>query len=774
MSKPLYQPQSGVLTVQYAPNEQSILIENPPRFTWIPAQLEHDRYVLQYSRSSQFNTEDTVTVLSIDYNLYTPDHVLEPGVYYWRYALLLEKEEGTAVPDELAFQTEWSTIRSFTVTEGLPETPLAGRGVRYAQAGKEHPRLWLQASELPDFRRKVRENPVSVGWEAFYERSVKPWIERDLIAEPQPYPNNKRVASLWRQMYIDCQEALYAVRHLSVAGVVLEDQSLIDRAKTWLLHITSWEVNGTTSRDYNDEASFRITGALAWGYDWLYNELSHEERELVRGNLLLRSEQIAFHVIERSKIHHVPFDSHAVRSLSSVLVPGCIAMLGEEEKAEQWLNYTLEYYACLYSPWGGIDGGWAEGPMYWTTGMAFVTEAINLLKKYTGVDFYQRPFFQKTGDYPLYCFSPDTLRASFGDQSTLGDPVSLKTGFNIRQFAGITGNGLYQWYFEQTKAIDTDSEMKFYNYGWWDFRFDEMVYLNDYPSIPAQQPKEIEPVKWFRDIGWVAFHANMDQPDQHIMLLTKSSPYGSISHSHGDQNGFLLHAYGEPLAIESGYYIAFNSTMHMNWRRQTRSTNNLLIDGLGQYAGTNKVLNMAASGIVEDVQTHPAYTYSRCNATAAYKENVPYLERYVRELYFFNESYIVVVDQVDLSQPGKIDWLFHTLYEMKLDGQSFKVRGQKADMDGHFVYSSSGDLELSQSSEFTDVDPSEIEGLDRQWHLTASTRTARSHRIATLLVPIRKDEPKYVSYFMDDQGHGVHLYFTEDGVTHKIEVPKPY
>ncbi|TDF96571.1 DUF4962 domain-containing protein [Paenibacillus piri] len=772
-SKPLYQPQSGVLTVQYEPDEQSVLIENPPRFTWIPAQLEHDRYTLQFSRSAQFATDDTVTVQEIPYNLYTPEHALEPGRYYWRYALLLEPEESAS--DSPALQSEWSRVRSFNVPDGLPLTPLAGRKTRYAKAAEAHPRLWLQADELPEFRRKVRENPDAIGWTAFYERSVKPWVEHELIAEPKPYPNNKRVASLWRQMYIDCQEVLYAIRHLSVAGVVLEDPRLIGLAKTWLLHAAAWDPNGTTSRDYNDEASFRITGAIAWGYDWLYGELSPEERGLIRANLLQRTGQIAFHVIERSKIHHVPFDSHAVRSLSSVLVPGCIAMFGEEEKAEQWLNYTLEYYACLYTPWGGVDGGWAEGPMYWTTGMAFVTEALNLLKKYTGIDFYERPFFRKTGDFPLYCFSPDTLRASFGDQSTLGDPVSLKTGFNIRQFAGVTGSGLYQWYFEQTKAIDTDSEMKFYNYGWWDFRFDEMVYLQDYPSVSAEKPTAIESVKWFRDIGWVAFHSNMDKPEDHIMLLTKSSPYGSISHSHGDQNGFLLHAYGEPLAIESGYYVAFNSTMHMNWRKQTRSTNNLLIDGLGQYAGTNKALNKAAYGVVEDVQQYAAYTYSRCNATAAYTENVPYLERFVRELYFFNESFIVVVDHVDLAQPGKVDWLFHTLYEMKLDGQSFKVKGQKADMDGRFVYCSSGDLQLSQHNEFPDVDPAEIEGLPSQWHLTASTQTARSHRIAALLVPIRKNESKYVSYFMDDQGHGVDLYFTdEQGATHKIDVPKPY
>jgi hypothetical protein len=764
MASPLYQPESGVLTIKYEPNEATILQENPPRFTWMPAQLEDDRYILEISSSAEFPKLETESIHPILYNLYTPSHTFEPGVYYWRYALLYDEGE----------QTEWSAARSFTITEGLPETPLPSPKERYSLMEETHPRLWLQAGEVAAFREKLRSDPSHCNWEVFMEKSVLPWTKRDLIPEPAPYPENKRVAKLWRQMYMDCQEVLYAIRHLSIAGVIIEDADLVGKAKEWLLHAAAWDPDGSTSRDYNDEAAFRIAEALAWGYDWLYTYLSKEERSAVRHVLLRRTQQVAFHVIERSKIHQVPYDSHAVRSLSSVLTPCCIAMLHEEPQAREWLDYTIEYFAGLYSPWGGADGGWAEGPMYWTTGMAFVTEAMNLLKKSVGINLYQRPFFQHTGDFPFYCFSPDTLRASFGDQSTLGDPVSLKTGFNIRQFAGITGNGNHQWYFEQVKAMDKDSQLKFYNYGWWDFQFDELKYLHDYPAVTATTPINIEPVKWFRDIGWVAFHAHMDRPDDHIMLLTKSSPYGSISHSHGDQNSFLLHAYGEPLAIESGYYVAFNSTMHMNWRKQTHSTNNILIDGHGQYAGTNKILNMAASGTVEAVEMHKGYTYSRCDATAAYQEHAPYLQRYTRELYFFNESYMVVVDQIDLSQPGRVDWLFHTLYEMELHGQTFKLNGRKANMDGRFIYCSSGDLQLSQHNEFTGVDEAEIEGLAREWHLTATTREARSHRIVTLLVPLRKNEPKYVSYFMDDQDHGVHIYLTEEGITHRVKVSKAY
>lgn len=54
MSKSLYQPRSGVLTVQYGPDAQTKVIENPPRFTWIPARLEKDCYVLEISERNDF------------------------------------------------------------------------------------------------------------------------------------------------------------------------------------------------------------------------------------------------------------------------------------------------------------------------------------------------------------------------------------------------------------------------------------------------------------------------------------------------------------------------------------------------------------------------------------------------------------------------------------------------------------------------------------------------------------------------------------------------
>jgi hypothetical protein len=550
----------------------------------------------------------------------------------------------------------------------------------------------------------------------------------------------------------------------------LEDDELIQNAKKWLLHIAEWDTSGTTSRAYNDEAAFRVAAALAWGYDWLYNHLTDTEQAHLRQIILIRTEEVVDHVMQQCRLHITPYDSHGVRALSSVIVPCCIALLGDEPQAKEWLDYAIEYFACLYSPWGDDDGGWAEGPMYWATGMAVVVDAINLMKNYLDIDFYKRPFFQKTGDYLLNVFSPDTLRMNFCDSSNLGERPILKAAYLMRQFAAIIGNPHYQWYFEQVAEYDTDPDSKFYNWGWWDFRFDNLMFLSDYSAPEVRAPENASSLAWFRGVGWVAMHSAMADPENHIMFLTKSSQYGSISHSHGDQNAFLLHAYGEPFAVETGYYIAHNSTFHRNWRRQTYSKNSLLIDGLGEYAGADKALAMEAAGRIETAETHPDYYYVRSDATLAYKHNVPYLSRAVREVYFVKDTYFVIVDHIDLEKSGYIDWLFHSLSKMQLSNQKFHIAGEKASLDGYFLYNSSGQMSLSQSDEFVGVSSEEIANQPLHYHLTARTQSTSRHCIVTLLHPYKNTDKQYILHSVNEQGFGTFANFLYDGHTLCIEI----
>ena len=545
------------------------------------------------------------------------------------------------------------------------------------------------------------------------------------------------------------------------------------RAKEWLLEVASWYPMGVTSRSYTDEWAYRVCNALAWGYDWLYDDLSDDERATVRAALLERTRDIAEHAILNAKIHLFPYDSHAVRSVSLTIVPACIALLGDDEadEARDWLNYSIEFLMTVYSPWGDTDGGWAEGAQYWMMGMAYFIDAANRLKSFTGIDIYQRPFLQNTGDFPLFCNAPNTRRASFGDDSALGDLPAIKTALNMRQFAGVTGKGEYQWYCDQNLRLNPDTEMAFYNWGWWDTHFDELVFQTDFPVVDATPPKG--GLRHFKGIGWVGVQHAMDDPDNHIQFVFKASKFGSVSHSHGDQNAFCLAAYGEDLAIQSGYYVAFNSSMHRNWRRQTLSKNAILINGKGQYAEKDKARALGATGHIIAAEEHDDHVFIHGDATAAYQSLSPEVTRADREVYFVRNSYFVIIDKVDAETPVTVDWLLHANEPFELGKSSFRNTQQRAGFYGQVVWSEAGKPEITQKTEFTGVDPEDYGDLPVSTCLTAHYPASTRHRIATLLVPYRLDAPKRIFNFMDDQGYDADLYFTDaDENTFKVVMKK--
>jgi hypothetical protein len=747
----LDEPKAGRLTIQYSPTADTDVTENPPRFMWIPVVDDDARYALRLSTDPDFSKGNTQVFENLPLNFFTPDTTLEPAQYHWSYATW----DGDAVA------SAWSTTRSFTIAEGLAETPLPSRKTRLEHVALDHPRLWMTNDRLSDFVNAVKADPEYCTWSTFYAKSVLPWMDRDIIREPAGYPDHQRTAPIWRQTYIDLQEVWYAIRHLAIGGRVTGDAAMTARAKEWLLETAGWDPMGVTSRAYTDEWAYRVCNALAWGYDWLHQDLSEDERAIVRTALLERTRDIAEHAILNAKIHLFPYDSHAVRSVSLVIVPACIALLGDDENddARDWLNYSIEFLSTVYSPWGDSDGGWAEGTHYWMMGIAYLIDSANRLKSYIGLDLYKRPFFQNTGDFPLFCKAPNTRRATMGDDSTMGDLPCVKTGLNLRQFAGATGNGAYQWYCDENLRTNPGTEMAFYNWGWWDTNFDELVFQTDFPVVEATPP--VSGLRHFKGIGWVGVQHAMDDPDSHIHFVFKSSQFGSISHSHGDQNSFCMSAFGEDMAIQSGHYVAFNSSMHRTWRRQTRSKNAILINGKGQYAEKDKSKAMAATGRILAAETHEDHYLIRGDATGAYQSLSPEVIRAEREIYFVRNSYFVIIDKVDAETPVTVDWLLHANNAYDLGKSSFRNTGNKAGFYGQVVWSEGGKPKISQDTGFADVDTADYEGLPVSTVLKAHYPAAKRHRIATLLVPYKLDAPKRIFNFMDDQGYDADLYFTD-------------
>ncbi|MCL2881113.1 MAG: DUF4962 domain-containing protein, partial [Treponema sp.] len=725
-----------------------IFRETPARFTWRPSEGEGLYSIAVYAvrepgsvTQAAVGTDGTEPVYKfsdIDTNYFTPDLVMPPGNYQWSLY------KGAALLEERL---------SFTIREDAVATPLPSREQRYVKIPVSHPRIRLTAADIPELRTRITGDLASE-WKDFLEKSADVWLDKEPHKEPDRYPNDIRVNTIWRAMYLSCQEMLYAVRHTAIAYQLTGEKKYLAAARAWLLEVTGWKLDGPTWRTYNDEAAFRVTGALAWGYDLLYDNLSGDERRLIRENLLARGRELFGYVTGKIRIQEVLLDSHGIRSVSMALVPAALALYGEEDDARRWLDFAIEYYMTMYPPWGGYDGGWAEGPAYWQMGISFALDALDCVEKATGLKIYERPFFQNTADYALNFYCRDLTRMAFCDMSDLGDRPGLKAGYNLRRLACTSKNpnrNFYSGYYEiAQKQAEQEGigiiEKYFYNYGWWDFRFDDLLFKYRF-TMPksAGLPAGLS-VKWFHDIDWVAVHSNMNNFDEHIAFMFKSSSYGAVSHSHGDQNGFVLHAFGEPLAIHSGYYIGFWSEMHVNWRRQTKSKNAILIDGAGQFAELKKKtkadeLNgsgkssfqalMDANGFIEEVREKDGNVYIRGNATQAYKPLTDSLIQYLRHVFFINQRYFIIVDELELSQPCAIDFLMHTLRKVAITENSFLYSGEKADMRVSFV--AGGKMAITQSDEFTGVSEKEIAGLAKQWHIQATGGKAASHKLVTLI-----------------------------------------
>ncbi|KHT65640.1 alginate lyase [Photobacterium gaetbulicola] len=645
----------------------------------------------------------------------------------------------------------------------------------------ERPRLLMGKAKLREFKQELAANNSHCAFDKFYSESTEKFIGVAPYDEPSPYPiETVTKPSLWRphwrKMYTDCQMALNATRNLSIYGVVQDDKSVIELAKAWTLKLASYDTNGVTCRAHNDEAAFRVILAIAWGYDWLYHTFSDDEKATVKSALIARLDEIMFHIQEEIDLLTNPLDSHGVRSISSAVIPTCIALLHDYPKAKDYLKYAFEFYSIHYPPWGGEDGGWAEGPDYWNTQTAFLGEAFDLIKAYVGINMFDKAFYQNTGDFPLYCMPVHSRRASFGDLSSLGDLPGLKLAYNIKHYAGVTGNPEYIWYYNELEARDKDANSKFYNYGWWDFGYDTLRFNILWDSPEAKAPSNEPLLKVFPNTGWAAFHSNMSKKDEHIHLVFKSSQFGSISHSHADQNAFTLHAFGDTLASVTGYYIGYGVDMHVKWRRQSLSKNLPLFNGMGQY-GESKATGykdhhdkycLESSGRISNYDTTSDVKFIEGDATEAYKYYTPEIKSYTRKIWFVQGQVFVIRDQAKFQTEVDMTWLMHTTFDTEVDSKSFTISGEVAQLDVEVINDSCKKIEaITNVVGFGDVDPTEYQGEAIHSHVEIKFSPSHEHDVITLLVPNKIGSKKLI---IEHKIEGENLLLSIDGVVSVIQL----
>jgi len=708
------EPEHG-RNLPYSPADGSTVQLNPPPFLWLPASGEVT-YRLQIDRSPRFDGDGLIEHKGLIWACEMLTEQLATGTWYWRYGV-----------DTAQLPTQWSTARAFEVPKEADPWPYPGREALKVPVARPH--LFINADKLPELRRRAREGDLKATAENLV-KLVQGFAGEEIVPEPDMLPpaNPERV-NAYSKVMGDTRRPMDRMEQAGLAYLLTGDAACGQEAKRRLLHFFSWNPQGSTGYFHNDEPAMWIMMRGTRAYDWTYDLFTEQERKVVEGAMRVRAADM-YKMLRAMPFENNPYSSHPGRTIG-FLGEAALEFLNEWEEAPEYLDYITHIYWGVYPAWGKDDGGWNEGPGYWSAYMSFALHFVLALREATGINLAERPFFKNTPYYALYLTPPHGQMSPFGDGTQWKPSPATSLMY---WFSTLTQDPFIRWYPDSLNGGPGTSMLG--------------VLLKD-DTLTGRAPADLPLARHFEGVGLVSMHTDLVDGDNDVHLAMRSSPYGAVSHGHNDQNCFVLEAYGEALAIASGYYPQYGCAHHDRWTRQTKAKCGITYDGgQGQDRGWH------AQGKVTGFIHGQGFDLMAADATKAYGGR---LSRAIREIVHVRPGIFVVRDDLASTEARTWEYWLHAIDEMSIrevDG-AVLIKRPKASLTARFVYPET--LSFAQTDEF-DPHPDYPPGREyaKNWHLTASyTQPSREAEFLSVLLPARAG----------DEGH---LPATEQRLTDSV------
>ncbi len=525
-------------------------------------------------------------------------------------------------------------------------------GCNHTPPRTQPPTLFLTPADLPRLRERV-QHPAVTPWYSRLIARCDRWLGEPFLALPagqedEPARGKQRLESRLLRAARNVQGRILS---LAFAGLLSGNNSYSDRARLELLNVIDNWPSWTNSDRTCDLMSAETSFAVAVGYNWLYDVLSHDERKRVRKGLSDKGFNRYLQAIREGASW-----TRAYHNWNAVLNGGfgtaALAVMTEMPRAAEVLSQSRRLLERFYTHLGA-DGGWDEGPGYWAYAMSYALRFEAALLPAVGEDngAFQRPGMARTGYFPLF-FNPGGIPASFGDNPNLAaEPI-------LYLLASRFDNADFTWY------ADTYGPQLARHDNW----PREVFAILWRPATPIQHPPRLPVTQPYLDIGWAALASRW--PDPEIYLSFKSGDL-SANHTHLDLNSFQLIAWGEPLAVDLGppeYAEEYFGTDRWQFYQATTAAHNcILIDGRGQTPGTK--------GKIVNWEEQPRYTYLIGDASDAYDPGTRVCRRH---LVFIDRRYFVLLDEIVAAAPVSVEARLHTYARVSQEGHQAVLVGQRA------------------------------------------------------------------------------------------------
>lgn len=707
----------NVRTTPY-PQQRHTLYLNPSPLLVPLDRKESDFLQFNLSKDKNFDEKNSILSEPAPWCLFNPHQVLGPGTWYWRIRSV--SKTGKKMP--------WSKIYHFEVTDDIPKFVTPGFNTFLTNIPKEYPRIYcFLRDSLEQARKKVRSHPE-------FENMIDD--ARDALSinyryETKPY-------SKITQMAENCDKLNTAYQMLRYD---LYANKMVENVRCLLAMEPDSKV---IANDFN---AGELAYTLACTYDNCFDRFTKQEQKQIEEIILsILSLYYEKHLLGHEETHI--FDNHFWQFTFRHLMQAALVIYDKYPLAKEYLEYSYELWTAR-APASGFnrDGAWHNGTNYFSANAVSLCYIPALFSYLTGSDFLQHPWYQNVGLSMTYSWHPQSLSAGFGDghEKNNGKPLRIRSAF-ADFMARNTGEPYATWYSSVNDRYKTESETRLYR----------MASGKQRPTnahLPVNAPKAV----WFKDCGEMIANSNLGKFQDNISLSFHSSPFGSGSHTHSNQNAFNLQYGGKAVYYAVGHYMSFADPHNLLSYRHTRAHNTLLVDGVGQAFTTR------AYGNIVRMFNGKHISYALGDASNAYcgiseypmweknffthhleqsRENgfgeTP-LTKYRRHIFLLHPNMIVIYDELEAGKSVSWVWLLHSPIKFNIDeaNSTLITEDKEKGINAIAQLFSEQKCSITQTDQYK-VAPNEKraergEDFTNPWSLTASFEPSKTNRILTII-----------------------------------------
>lgn len=652
--------------IHHKPADNYTCDQNPPGFIWPPIngtgysaeQRPCDGYDIIIARDAEL-TDVYKFVENVPYHFYNFPEPFEPGVYYWAVRWKLGNEI-----------SKWNEVRRFRIDEDATKVyvpNVTGDELLAMVKSIKHPYYYEPAM----IKERIKE--VS-GAEALKEAEIAMQAiidnppEVDTSYEWSMNDGGQLVNGPWTLMVRNEGERL---NKLSLVYAATGSKDALRLGLERIDNLTAFKIPEYNS--YTDTIIGEMLTYISIGYDTFYNVMGEERKKKCQNVYKKVLQYIKDSTMNQNDgtlngFIQDPTNSHAM-GIGLRMIDSALIFRDDVKETKEIFDFLIPLYINNYHTYNTEDGLYPRGTGY-TKWEGATGDALTLLNNLGVIDFWGKPKNKNTIEQWLYTYPVGAVGA-WGDGSV--EKYDVYERNRLREYYDAYNSPVAKWMLEEG-GLGMGTGKIFYPTG----------------TAEAEAPYSYSPSKYFKDAGMVGLHS--DLIDQNRVSMTfRSSFWGSNNHAHADQNAFVIDAYGEWLAIDSGQYPYYGSPHHYNYSEMAHAHNTITFNGgVGQTPH-----DIDASGEIIYFINHPEFDLASGDATLAYRTggtiNAPTtLDRFKRNIIFIRPDTFIVIDDLKAKEGTKASFEFwlqaHNTINLYEDKKGARITNGKAQLDADVIY----------------------------------------------------------------------------------------